>query len=148
MKVFLFALLAAMGNALFVYGQRGSQISANPFQFILSALVIYTILFLVCSLANKSPLDVDYLMKNLRFILISGVGFFLTFIGFYWLYSQHGAANYIIYALLSIFTTSIGVGIIIFREPFNQYHVIAGLLAVAAILSYGLGQHKLTTLSG
>ncbi|NKB76559.1 MAG: EamA family transporter [Gammaproteobacteria bacterium] len=148
MKVFLFALLAAMGNALFVYGQRGSQASANPFQFILAALVICTILFLIFAFANKAPLDGDYLLRNLRFILISGVGFFLTFIGFYWLYSQQGATNYIVYALLSILTTSIGVGIIIFREPFNQYHVIAGLLAVAAILSYGFGQHKLSTLSG
>ncbi|MBT7504950.1 MAG: transporter, partial [Rhodospirillales bacterium] len=27
----LFATLAAIGNALFVYGQRGANASANPF---------------------------------------------------------------------------------------------------------------------
>ena len=71
--------------------------------------------------------------------------FFITFVGFYWLYSQQGATNYIVYALLSILTTSIGVGLIIFREPFNKYHIISGVLAVCAILFYGLGQSKLPT---
>ena len=143
MKVFLFALLAAMGNALFVYGQRGSEASANPFYFLLVTQTICISLFLVCALLNKSPMELSYLSANLKYMVFSGLGFFLTFIGFYWLYSQQGATNYIVYALLSILTTSIGVGLIIFREPFNQYHIISGLLAVAAILFYGLGQHKL-----
>ncbi|MCY3770323.1 MAG: EamA family transporter [Gammaproteobacteria bacterium] len=143
MKVFLFALLAAVGNALFVYGQRGSQTAENPFVFLLATLVLCTSLFLLSALLNKAPLDTGYLSINLKFIVFSGIGFYFTFIGFYWLYSQQGATNYMVYALLSILTTSIGVGLILFREPFNRYHVISGLLAVAAILVYGLGQHKL-----
>ena len=143
MKVFLFALLAAVGNALFVYGQRGSQTAENPFVFLLATLVLCRSLFLLSALLNKAPLDTGYLSINLKFIVFSGIGFYFTFIGFYWLYSQQGATNYMVYALLSILTTSIGVGLILFREPFNRYHVISGLLAVAAILVYGLGQHKL-----
>lgn len=143
MKVFFYALIAAIGNALFVYGQRGSSTSDNPFFFLLITLTVCISIFLAFALGHKAPLEVEYLSNNLNFILISGVGFFVTFIGFYWLYSQQGATNYIVYALLSILTTSIGVGIIIFREPFNKFHVISGLLAISAILFYGLGQSRL-----
>ena len=143
MKVFLFALLAAVGNALFVYGQRGSQTAENPFVFLLATLVLCTSFFGLSALLNKAPMDTGYLSVNLKFIVFSAIGFYFTFIGFYWLYTQQGATNYMVYALLSILTTSIGVGLILFREPFNRYHVISGLLAMAAIVIYGLGQHKL-----
>ena len=145
MKVFLFALIAALGNALFVYGQRGSSTSENPFFFLLATLSVCISLFLVSALVSKGVMESTYVLSNLRYIVISGVGFFITFVGFYWLYSQQGATNYIVYALLSILTTSIGVGLIIFREPFNRFHVISGLLTVAAILFYGLGQSRLST---
>jgi drug/metabolite transporter (DMT)-like permease len=145
MKVFVFAFIAAVGNALFVYGQRGSSTSENPFFFLLLTLSVCITLFLVGALVSKGAMDTAYLTTNLRYIVISGIGFFITFVGFYWLYSQQGAINYMVYALLSILTTSIGVGLIIFREPFNRYHVVSGLLAVAAILFYGLGQNRLTS---
>lgn len=143
MKVFLFAFIAAIGNALFVYGQRGSGTSENPFLFLTVTLLICILLFIVSTMIHKAPVSIAYIIENSRFIFISGIGFFVTFVGFYWLYSQQGATNYIVYALLSILTTSIGIGLIIFREPFNQYHIISGILAVSAILFYGLGQAKL-----
>jgi drug/metabolite transporter (DMT)-like permease len=145
MKVFVFAFIAAVGNALFVYGQRGSSTSENPFFFLLLTLSVCITLFVVGALVSKGAMDTAYLTTNLRYIVISGIGFFITFVGFYWLYSQQGASGYIVYALLSILTTSIGVGLIIFREPFNRYHVVSGLLAVAAILFYGLGQSRMTS---
>lgn len=145
MKIFLYAFIAAVGNAIFVYGQRGTQSSDNPYFFLLATLTICISLFLIFALTNKSPMDSGYIITNWKFIAISGVGFFITFIGFYWLYNEHGATNYIIYALLSILTTSIGVGLIIFREPFNKFHIISALLAVAAIICYGIGQQKLVS---
>ena len=144
MKVFLYAFVAAIGNALFVYGQRGSSTADNPFVFLLVTLSICISLFAVFALAHKAPVDPEYIFHNARHIIISGVGFFITFIGFYWLYNQQGATNYIVYALLSILTTSIGVGLIIFREPFNKYHMIAGLLASSPILVYGIGQSRIS----
>ena len=145
MKVFLFALLAAVGNALFVYGQRGSSTSENPYFFILSTLLVCNVLYIVFALGHRAPMELAYLQENARLVVISGIGFFLTFVGFYLMYTQHGAASYIVYALLSILTTSIIVGLVIFREPFNKFHVISGCLAVGAILFYGLGQSKLSS---
>ena len=144
MQVFLFALLAAVGNALFVYGQRGSATAENPYFFILATLLVCNLLYVAFALGHKAPLELAYLQENARFILLSGIGFFVTFVGFYLLYSQQGAASYMVYALLSILTTSIGVGLLLFREPFNKFHVISGGLAAAAILFYGLGQNRLS----
>ena len=62
------------------------------------------------------------------------------FIGFYLLYSQYGAVYYVVYAVLSIITTSVGVGILIFREPFNPYQVGALILAILAIVLFSYGQ--------
>ena len=143
MKVFYFALIAAIGNAMFVYGQRGSSTSDNPFFFLTVTLTVCTSILLVSTLINKGPTTLFYVQENLWYILIGGLGFYFTFVGFYWLYTQQGATSYIVYALLSILTTSIGVGLILFKEPFNRFHVISGLLAVAAIITYGIGQSRL-----
>ncbi len=143
MKVFYFALVAAIGNAMFVYGQRGSNTSENPFLFLTVTLIVCTSLFFTSAIISKGSASLSYVQENLWYILISGLGFYITFVGFYWLYTQQGATSYIVYALLSILTTSIGVGLIIFREPFNRFHVISGILAVAAIVAYGIGQSRL-----
>ena len=142
MKVFLFALLAAVGNGMFAYGQRGSSTSENPFLFMLVALCLCTSLFLLSALVNKAPIDLSYLIVNSRYIIISGVGFFLTFLGFYWMYSEHGALSYVIYAMLSILTTSLFVGVVLFNESFNVYHIVSAISAVIAILLFGYGQYK------
>ena len=145
MKVFLFALLAAVGNALFVYGQRSSQQSDNPFFFLLATLSVCIVLFAISALMSRNPMEGQYILANLKPITISGIGFFITFIGFYWLYTRQGASGYTVYATLSILTTSIGVGMIIFREPYNKFHVFAVLLALAAILCFGIGQQRLNS---
>lgn len=145
MKVFYFALIAAVGNAMFVYGQRGSSTSDNPFYFLTLTLAICTALLLASTVISKGQTGIDYIFDNQWYIVISGIGFYITFVGFYWLYTQQGATSYIVYALLSILTTSIGVGLILFKEPFNRFHVISGVLALAAIVAYGIGQNRLET---
>lgn len=143
MKVFYFALIAAIGNGMFVYGQRASSTSDNPFYFLTLTLFVCTTLFLFSALISKGQTTIDYMFDNQWYILLSGVGFYITFVGFYWLYTQQGATSYIVYALLSILTTSICVGLILFKEPFNRFHVISGILAIAAIVAYGIGQNRL-----
>jgi len=145
MKLFLFALIAAMGNAIYVYGQRSAETSDNPFFFLLATLMVCTTLYFLFAITNSGPMEMSYLHSNIKSIVLSGVGFFITFIGFYYLYTQQGASTYMVYALLSILTTTVGVGMIIFREPFNKFHIISALLAVCAILCYGYAQHKLNS---
>ncbi len=142
LKALLFAGIGAIGNALFAYGQRGAS-AANPFAFMFGACAICTVLFGVGVLVySGGGTTSGYLLANARNVLISGVGFFVTFLGFFLLYSRLGASYYIVYAVLAIITTSIGVGVLVFKEPFNGYHVSALLLAIVSIVLYGIGHSK------
>ena len=142
LKPLLFATLAAVGNALFVYGQRGTTAPANPFLFVLGAVTVCTVMFAVAALFFRSGDEAAYMGTHWKWGLISGTGFFLTFVGFFLLYSNFGAAQYTLCAVISILTTSLGVGVLIYREHFNAYHGWAMVLAMAAIalFTYGNGR--------
>jgi drug/metabolite transporter (DMT)-like permease len=139
-KALLFAGIAAIGNALFVYGQRKSAAANNPFIFMTGAVIVCSILFVVASTLFRTKDELAYLSSNLQSVITSGVGFFITFIGFYLLYSQFGAIYYVVYAVLSIITTSLVVGILIFKEPFTPYQAGALILAILAIALFSYGQ--------
>jgi len=138
----LFAAVAAVGNALFVFGQRKSAIVDHPFIFIIGALLVCLASFSVTSLFLPKPEIPSFVEDNYPWILISGLGFYLVFIGFYFLYSRCGASHYVIYAVLSIITTSIIVGVIILREPFNLYHFLSIIMAIVAVVLFTIGQGK------
>ena len=144
-KVIIFAGLAAIGNAIFVYGQRSSTVSSNPYLFMTAAVTLCAFMFMVAALLSDNSGTTVYLKQNLWPIIISAIGFFLTFIGFYLMYSRVGAHAYTVYAVLSILTTSVVVGMVIFRESFNAYHVASIGLAVLAVFFYGYGQFKMTS---
>lgn len=78
-----------------------------------------------------------------KWILLSGCGLFLTYLGFNLLYRHFGATGYVYYAVLSIITTAIVVGVIIFRERFNLFHAASAAAAVIAIILYTAGQNAL-----
>jgi drug/metabolite transporter (DMT)-like permease len=144
-KVIIYAGLAATGNAIFVFGQRSSTISSNPFLFMTAAVSLCAAMFIVAAIFSDNSGNVVYLKQNIGPIVISAIGFFVTFIGFYLMYSRVGAHAYTVYAVLSILTTSVFVGMVIFRELFNGYHVSSIGLAVLVVFFYGYGQLKMTS---
>jgi drug/metabolite transporter (DMT)-like permease len=139
-RAFLFAFIAAVGNAVFVYGQKKSIHTANPFIFLAFALSLCTILLVIASSFFQVPDIKNYLQQSWKAIAITSVGLFITYFGFYLLYSRFGASYYIIYAVTSIVTTSIIVGIIIFKETFNLYYVLSAIAAIATIVLFFMGQ--------
>jgi drug/metabolite transporter (DMT)-like permease len=142
MQPLLFATLAAVGNAIFVYGQRGTNPSENPFLFVCGAVAVCLAMFLAASFLYRTPGDGNYVMENWGMITISGIGFFLTFVGFFLLYNKFGASQYSLYAVISILTTSVGVGFIIFREPFNIFQIGGIVLAIGSIVLFTYGKSK------
>jgi drug/metabolite transporter (DMT)-like permease len=137
-----YAAIAAIGNALFALGQKQSSGTANGLLFVgLSAFVAFA-LALVCA-PMLGPFDAGALIRGRwRSLLLSGAGLFLTYVGFNLLYSRFGTSPYVVYAALAIITTTVGVGFLYLREPVNQYHVAAVLLAAAAIVVFSIGQSK------
>lgn len=135
----LSALLAAVGNGLFAFGQRKSAGVENSFVFITIALCV-CVLLCMSTAPFFGPVNYgDTLKRNFTWAALSGVGLYLTYIGFNILYSRYGAASYILYAVLSIVTTSVIVGAWLLREQLNLYHwlAVASALVTVGLFSYG-----------
>jgi drug/metabolite transporter (DMT)-like permease len=106
------------------------------------ALVVCTVAFaLTTPLFNRTDLD-GYIRRNAPWILVSGAGFYFTFIGFYFLYSRFGASYYVLYAVLSIITTSVIVGLVIFNEPVNRYHIAAIGTAILTVILFAIARNQ------
>lgn len=135
----IYALIAAIGNAFFAYGQKKATVSNSLLFVALSAVVCTIITFSIMPLLQKDIKFIPLIKENWQMIIISGFGLSLTYIGFNLLYSNFGASSYIYYAVLSIITTSIIVGIVIFREKINIYHVISIFTAIITIALFTIG---------
>ncbi|MGV0036690.1 MAG: hypothetical protein ACNYPE_17705 [Candidatus Azotimanducaceae bacterium WSBS_2022_MAG_OTU7] len=140
----ILALTAAVGNALFAYGQIRAAASANLFLYITYTLVFCIFLFVIAMTFLPRSVPVDYLLENRWWIVVS-VGYFLTFTGFYFLYTQFGASYYALYAILSILITSLVVGAFILRESFNIYYGFGLVTAALTIVLFAIGQPKQAT---
>jgi len=137
-----FAAVAAVGNAMFALGQKKSVGVENGLLFVgLSAVVAVLFALLCAPLVGAVDLG-GTLRGNGRAIVLSGLGLFLTYLGFNLLYTRFGASQYALYAVLSILTTTILVGIVWLHEPVSAYQKIAIALAVAAVILFSLGQGK------
>lgn len=134
-----FSFIAALGNALFAAGQKKAVGFDNSFVFIAMAAIICVTLTLM-----TAPLlgPINYLSSfktNWLWALLSGIGLFLTYLGFNLLYTNYGASNYILYAVISIITTSIVVGVVLFKETFNIYHWFAFGGSIITVFFFTLG---------
>lgn len=138
---FLFASIAAVGNAFFAYGQKKSTAVSAPFIFLVPTLLVCIGLLIFSLFFYKPETLKEYLSQNWTYFLISGIGLYFTFLGFYLLYSRFGASYYILYAVLSILTTSIFVGVVVFSEKINLFHCLSILSALVSIVLFNFGQN-------
>jgi len=137
-----FATIAAVGNAMFALGQRKSAGVENGLLFVgISALVAVVCALVFAPLVGAVALG-NTLKGNWEAVCLSGVGLFLTYLGFNLLYSRYGASQYALYAVISIITTTIIIGIWWLQEPVNMYHKLAIGLAIAAVILFSIGQSK------
>jgi len=139
----VFATIAAIGNAMFALGQKKSSGAENGLLFVGASALVAVIFALSCAPLMGACDVTNALKDNWKSVLLSGVGLFLTYLGFNLLYSRYGASHYILYAVISIITTTIIVGIFWLREPVNAYHKSAIIVAVAAVVLFSIGQSKI-----
>ncbi|HTU02336.1 MAG TPA: hypothetical protein VMG58_10990 [Candidatus Sulfotelmatobacter sp.] len=139
----VYATIAAVGNALFALGQRKAAGVENGLLFVgLSALVAMSGALVCAPLIGAVDPSLT-LRAHWKAVLGSGAGLFLTYLGFNLLYTRFGASQYALYAVISILTTTIGVGILWLKEPITLYHKLAVALALAAVVLFSIGQSKL-----
>ncbi len=137
-----FATISAVGNAMFAFGQKKSAVSTNPFIFLICTLIVCLLLFSAAYFLSTTINVKAFIKSNYIWFTISGIGFFFTFIGFYFLYTRFGTSYYALYAVLSILTTAILVGVFIFKESFNFYHLLSVITAIITILLFYMGSLK------
>lgn len=135
-----FAFIAAVGNAMFAAGQKQSAGADNGLAFVgASALVAAALAWAASPFLGSAHLS-SLVLVNGRSILLAGSGLFLTYLGFHLLYTHFGVSQYVLYAVLSILTTTVFVGIFWLHEPVNGYRIVAIVLAVVSIILYSFGQ--------
>lgn len=138
-----FATIAAVGNALFALGQKKSVGVENGLLFVaLSALMAFIFAFCLAPLTGVFNVG-DTVKGNWQALFLSGIGLFFTYLGFNLLYSKYGVSQYVLYAVISIVTTTIFVGVWWLKEPLNSYHKLAIVLAILAVFLFSIGQSKL-----
>src|SRR3990167_2100849 len=138
-NILLFALVAAIGNAMFAAGQKIASTQNNSLVFIAISGAICVALTIISSTFFGSSNYLSTIRQSWHWSILSGLGLFFTYLGFNILYSRYGAANYIVYAVLSVITTSVVVGVFIFKERFNIYHFCALLASIMTVFLYWLG---------
>jgi drug/metabolite transporter (DMT)-like permease len=143
MKIFLplfFALIAAIGNAMFALAQRRSAGERNGLVFVAISALIAAVLALAASpLFGKADLS-TLVRTGGRDLLLAGAGLFICYLGFNLMYSRFGISPYILYAMLSILTTTVLVGMLWLKEPVNGYRLASLVLALASVILYSVGQ--------
>jgi drug/metabolite transporter (DMT)-like permease len=137
----VFASVAAIGNALFAYGQKQASTTNNGLLYVSASALLAGLLALLTS-PTTGPVQLDMLCHNWKLILISGGGLFLTYLGFNLLYSQFGVAPYVLYAVISILTTVVVVGYLVLKEPVNGYQIAAIITALITVILFSLGQKQ------
>jgi drug/metabolite transporter (DMT)-like permease len=142
MKALLFACIAAVGNAIFVFGQKKSVPSGNPFIFLASSLSLCVVFLIIAGAFFPAPSPKAFLSSNWKAGAVAAFGLFITYLGFYLLYTRFGATYYTLYAVISIVTTSILVGVFILKESFSIYYVFSIICAVLTIVFFFAGHQN------
>jgi drug/metabolite transporter (DMT)-like permease len=137
----LFASIAAIGNALFAWGQKQSVDMNNGLLYV-GASALAACLFALMASPLTGPVRFDGIYQHLGMIVVSGFGLFLTYLGFNLLYSQFGVSRYVLYAVISVITTTVLVGFLILKEPINGYQKVAIIMALISVVLFSLGQNK------
>jgi drug/metabolite transporter (DMT)-like permease len=126
---------------MFAMGQKKAFSLDNPLVFIALSAILCVVLTVCFAPFLGSTNYVETFKNNSNWVALSGVGLFLTYLGFNLLYSNYGASNYILYAVLSIITTTVIVGLLVFKEIFNIYHWLALSTAVLTIGLFTFGNY-------
>ena len=139
-----FATIAAIGNAMFALGQKKSFNVENGLLFVaISALIAFSLAICFAPLLGEFNV-VNTVKGNWKALCLSGFGLFLTYLGFNLLYSRYGVSQYALYAVISIITTTIFVGVLWLKETVNGYHMFALVFAIIAVLMFSVGQSKVS----
>lgn len=142
MRVLLFTTLAAIGNSLVALGQVKGGTGKNPFMFLTFALSICLALVSGAALLMENGSWAQFARNTWTWFSVTGIGFFVTFTGFYLMYSRFGASSYVLYAVISLTLTTLGVGVGVLGEKLGTLRALALVTCVITVALFSLGKPK------
>jgi len=137
---FSFALFAALGNVFFVLSSRKAAHAPNPMLFTLAAMTVSLALFAAAYFVFGMRGTGEYMRRNIGWTSLAGLGMFMTFYGFYLLYSRFDTSYYALFVVTSMLLTTLGLGWMILREPLNTYGLVSIAAAVVSIVFFWLSK--------
>lgn len=135
-----FALFAALGNVFFVLGSRKSGPSPNPLTFTAGAMTVSLTLFLTGWLLFGPRGSMEFIRRSGGWMALAGIGMFMTFLGFYLLYSRFGTSYYTLFVMTSMILTTLVLSLWILQEGINLYGVLSIVAATVSIAFFGLSK--------
>ena len=139
LSLLLFAFIGALGNSMFAASQKKAIALGNSLAFLVISIFVSFILALIVAPLSGPTKYTTIIKQSWIWVVVGGIGLFLTFLGFNLLYTNFGTSSYMLYAVMSIITTSIIVSVVIFKEAFNIYHWAAFVGAIVTIVLYTIG---------
>lgn len=137
---FAFALFAAIGNVFYVLGSRKTTDAPNPMLFTFVAMTVGLALFLAAWLAFGTRGTGEFLRRSGGWAVLAGVGIFMTFYGFYLLYSRFDTSYYALFVVSSLLLTT-ATGTWLLRESLNGYGIASIIAALASVAFFWLSKH-------
>ena len=139
LSLLLFAFIGALGNAMFAASQKKAMALGNSLAFLVISIFVSFILAILIAPLSGPTKYTTIIKQSWLWAVTGGIGLFLTFLGFNLLYTNFGTSSYMLYAVMSIITTSIIVSVVIFKETFNAFHWAAFVGAIVTIVLYTIG---------
>jgi drug/metabolite transporter (DMT)-like permease len=139
LSLLFFAFIGALGNSMFAASQKKAIALGNSLAFLVISIFVSFILALIVAPLSGPTKYMTIIKQSWIWVVVGGIGLFLTFLGFNLLYTNFGTSSYMLYAVMSIITTSIIVSVVIFKETFNVYHWAAFVGAIVTIILYTIG---------
>ncbi len=144
--IILYAVIAAVGNALLSYGQKKAAPVNNLYFFLGIAAFVFFVCNMVVGFSTKDDsLSVSKFFsspKVLFWAVVCGFALFVLYFAINHLLVGYGASMYVVYSVFSVFFTSIIVGVFIFRERINVWHVLGIIVSCIAVALITIGNGK------
>lgn len=144
--ILLYATIAAVGNALLSYGQKKAAPVSNLYFFLGAAALVFFVCNIIAGFVTKTDsISASKILsgsKELFWAIVCGVALFVLYFAINNLLVKYGASMYVVYSVVSIFTTSIVVGVCIFKEKINIWHVLGIIMSCVAVALITIGNGK------
>lgn len=144
--VLVYAFLSAISNALLSLGQKKVVSIGNRFMFLAIAAFVFFLCNLVAGLLTDNGFsgmqNIISEKHDLFWSIVCGIALFLLYCFYNKLITRYGATSYIIYSVMSVFCTAIVVGVLIFGEKVNRWHVLGIIAGCVSVVLFSIGNYK------